>query len=101
MSAKSNVIVPRGFTAADANYSLTRSPEKFQHLTNREVRELRVAGLIEPLGDSGKVWQWRETLPDRPSKVTEGGRVSLEIPFALRSFMATEMSARPSWAMEW
>lgn len=96
MSQK-HTIVPRGFALADLD--LRFNPEKFQRITGRQARALAQAGRIRQLGDSGKVWQLVEASLTRSSRETGDGRISLEIPFALRSFVTSEMRRRPSWCV--
>ena len=95
MSAKRNVIVPAGFTAAQALRCTFLN--RFHHLTNREAEELRKAGKIRQLAE--RVWQCIEQPITHGYKETERGRVSLEIPKRLQDFMAVEMAGHPSWAL--
>lgn len=103
MSLKKHIIVPPGFTSADAESHLAANrdcnSDRFPRLTKTEAGSLARAGRIEPLGSSGKVWRWAQALPMRSSRPTGEGRVSLEIPFALQSFMAGEMRRRPAWCV--
>jgi hypothetical protein len=94
VSAK-HTIVPRGFALADLDHRF--DPEKFQRVTGRQARALAQAGTIRQLGDSGKVWQLTEISITHSDYETGKGRVSLEIPFALQSFVTSEMRRRPSW----
>lgn len=56
-------------------------------------------GQIEALGSSGKVWQLTDDLNVGDSWPTGDGRVSRAVPFAMRVFMSSEMSLRPSWCV--
>ena len=102
MSKKRHIVVPRGWTVADVEQQFTDGPSRarFQHLTGREASALASAGRIDPLGESGKVWQLRDDeFSADASRPTGAGRISLEIPAALRSFVAAEMRGRPSWCV--
>lgn len=91
--------MPRGFTCADA--ARHSSSDKFEKLTKKEAQALAKDGRIMPLGESGRVWQYVEGLPARPSEVTGHGRLSMEIDWqALRDFLRVEMSGRPSWCVQ-
>lgn len=97
MSKNNHVLVARGFLSAD---EIPRAAlEKFQRMTGRQARALAQAGIIRQLGDSGKVWQLAETSLTHSSRETGDGRVSLEIPFKLQSFVTSEMRRRPSWEL--
>jgi hypothetical protein len=92
---KNHVLVGRSFSSAD---EIPRTAlEKFQHMTGRQARALAQAGIIRQLGESGKVWQLTEISITRSDYETGKGRISLEIPFALRSFVTSEIRRRPSW----
>jgi hypothetical protein len=97
VSQKKNVIVPRGFTSDDVEHRF--NSDKFPRLTNREASALHSEGRIQPLGSSGKVWQLTDDSFAHSSRPTGDGRVSLEIPFPLQSFMESEMRRRPSWCV--
>ena len=102
MSKKRHIVVPRGWTAADVEQQFTdgRSRARFRHLTGSEAALLPAAGRIERLGESGKVWQLcDDEFSADASRPTGAGRISLEIPAALRSFVAAEMRGRPSWSV--
>lgn len=99
MAAKKHIVVPRNFTDADVQNGCFNS-EKFAHITRKEAHELRAQGRIEPIGSSGRVWQLVEDLPVRASRPTGRGRLSLEIPRSLGTFVASEMRRRPSWVLQ-
>lgn len=94
MSLKKHVIVPRSFVLGDLPEEINARSERFDRfprLTNREIHELHAQRRIEPLGSSGRVWQWTGDLPARSSRPTGAGRVSLECD--LHPFIAQEMCA--------
>jgi len=97
VSAKKHILVPRGFTAADVEPRF--HSEKFHRMSSQEARALSSAGRIRELGDSGKIWQLTDESFTHSTRETGKGRVSLEIPFALQSFMQTEMNRRASWCL--
>lgn len=97
MSAKKHVLVPRGFTAADVEQF---NADRFRHMTRSQAHALEAQGKIKPLGPSGKVWQLTEDLPERASRPTGSGRLSLEISLSLGQFVAAEMRRRPSWVLQ-
>jgi hypothetical protein len=96
MSAKHS-IVPRGFTAADAEGC---NLNKFEFVTARQARALAQAGIIRQLGASGKVWQRVDDNLTRPSEETGNGRVSLEVPRSIKDLLTAEMGGRPGWGLE-
>ena len=101
MSTKKHVIVPRGFTVVDVEQQLTDRSSRalFHHMSGTEATALAAAGKITRLGETGKVWQLTKDSFTHSDRVASGGRVSLEIPSKLQSFMESEMSRRPSWCL--
>jgi len=97
VSQKKHVIVPRGFTSDDVEHRF--NSDKFPRLTKREASDLHSEGRIQPLGSSGKIWQLTEDSFAHSSRPTGKGRVSLEIPDTLQSFLESEMRGRPSWCV--
>ena len=95
MSAKKHILVPRSFTAADLTPHLNL--EKFHRMTRQEANKLAHEGRIHEL--SPKVWQLTEESLTHPDRETGEGRVSREIPFALQSFMESEMRGSRAWCV--
>lgn len=102
MSKKKHILVPRGFSVADADRQLTDRSNRslFRHMTGTEAAALAEAGKIFRLGESGKIWQLRDDeFSADDSRPTGAGRVSREIPPALQSFVSSEMRRRRSWCV--
>ena len=97
MSAKSHVLVSHSFSALQADAGI--ASKKFHHMTSKEAAGLFKDGRIQPLGTTGKVWQWVERSVTHSYKETAGGRVSLEIPGKMRRIVECEMALRPSWSL--
>jgi hypothetical protein len=96
-----HTIVPRGFGAAELERCIQAGKiEKFERITARQARALAQAGIIQQLGESGKVWQRTEDLPVRADYETGKGRVSLEIPRNTRRIIASEMRRKPLYEEE-